>query len=360
MKEALALIGVIALAASLWFLQEHSDKKIIDSQDEVIKSLQETVQSKEDNIIKSDALLDSKNTAIKSLGDSIESKDDAVAKLNSVLRTKDETIESLRDGVQSKEDIITKDEGIISSDQNQIARYQDQIAQLSDREDLSVNDNAQRIYPRDNGFDAQDLGSGFNAYQIFGPVRNPLNAAIPHKIPNQTPWKFGGGNSGIAANGCGFYLAGATNRDSDGTTSTSGQAGYLQFKGSSISQTLLLPAGSYAVSFDYAGRRDYIPANQITVSIDDTVLFKGTPSDFNSFKRVISRPILLTMSGKHELTFRGLGAEGDPSGDHTTFIDNISLVVSSTKPKLNTDGADPEVEHQNHSSDAPITFDSLK
>jgi len=49
------------------------------------------------------------------------------------------------------------------------------------------------------------------------------------------------------------------------------------------------------------------PANQIDVSIDGTVLFKGTPTDCTNFKRVTTDPISLATSGQHELMFRGLG-----------------------------------------------------
>jgi hypothetical protein len=328
MKEALAFIGILALAVSLWFLKEHSDKKIIDSKNETIKSFQETVQSKDDIIVKNNALLDLKNEMIKSLQDTVQSKEDTIVKNNALIDSGNSTIKSLKDTIQTKEDIISKDSVIISAYQEQLAGFIKRDDENKDNENERENE---KVYPDDNGFDAQDLGSGFNAFQVFGPIKNPHNLKFPDKIPNHTPWKFGGGNSGIAANGSALFLTGATNLDSNGATSTSGQAGFLEFSGSSISQSVTLPAGTYTVTFDYEGRRDYAPANQIAVSIDGTVLFKGSPTNCDKFERVTTNSIFLATSGKHELMFRGLGGIGDVSGFHTTFIDNISLNVVGSR-----------------------------
>ena len=335
LKEALALIGILALTVSLWFLKGHSDKKIIDSKNETIKSLQDTVQSKEDIIGKNNALLDSGNTTIKSLQDTIQSKADIIGKDKALVDAKDETIKSLQNDIQAKEDMVGKDKDLldakdetIKSLQNTIASYQGQGGELPKRNDNENQDEI--VYPDDNGFDAQDLGSGMLSYQYFGKtVINPYNAPEPDRIPNHTPWTFSG-NAGIAANGSGFYVSNATNRDSNGTTSKNGQAGFLQFKDSSISQAITLPAGTYAITFDYEGRRDY-DVDQIAVSLDGTVLFKGAPTDCNNFKQITTSLISLTTSGKHELTFRGLGGVDDVSGD-TTFIDNISVNHIHSRP----------------------------
>jgi len=190
------------------------------------------------------------------------------------------------------------------------------------------------IYPKDNGFDAQDLSSGFYAYQIFSaPVLDARGIPDPEPLPNRTPWTFkfagspspGIGSSGVAANGSGFYLANATNGDSDGAKSTSGQAAYLQGRGCSISQSVPLPAGTYYVTFDFEARRDYAPANEIAVYIDDTLLFQGSPTDTDKFHPVETQTISLKEAGPHVLTFFGLGVKEDLYGDHTTFIDNVAI-----------------------------------
>lgn len=320
MKEALAAIGVLALAVSLWLIRGYGDEKIIDSKNETIASLKNAAQSKDDAVSKCNALLDSKDATIKMLQDSLLAKGDLLAKNKALIDSENTTIKSLQEALQSSQTTIAKDNDLIAS-------YQQQSNPPAPGEEIAVEDTGEKIYPEDNGFDAQNLGSGFDAYQVFGPVRNPTSVGIPAKIPNRTPWKFGKGNSGIAANGSGFYVTGATNMDSDGTTSQNGQAGYLQFDGSSISQSIKLPAGTYTVSFDYEGRRDYGKANQIAVSLDGIELFKGAPTNCNSFTRVTSKPLTLPKAGKYELLFRGLGAIGDVSGDHTTFIDNICIDV---------------------------------
>ncbi len=322
MKEALAAFGIFALAVSLWFVKGYSDERIIDSKNETIESLKTTAQSKEDNLSKSNTLLDSKDATIRLLQDSLQARGDLLNKNKILIDSENATIKSLQEALQSNEATISKDNDLIASYQQQIVR-----PQPAPGEDIAVVDTGEKIYPEDNGFEAEDLGAGFDAYQVFGPVRNPTNVPIPATIPNRTPWKFGNGNSGIAANGSGFYVTGATNLDSDGTTSQCGQAGYLQFDGSSISQSIKLPAGTFTVSFDYEGRRDYGKANQISVSLNGIELFKGAPTDCNSFTRVTSKPISLSKPGKYELLFRGLGVPDDAAVDHTTFIDNICIDV---------------------------------
>ena len=100
---------------------------------------------------------------------------------------------------------------------------------------------AATIYPVNNGFEQPDLGSGA-AYQPLAPGGT-----------------FGGG-AGIAANGSGFNLAGATNGNNDnGTTSTSGQAAFAQSGDGTLvfsfhSQTFTLAAGSYTLNFSMEGR----------------------------------------------------------------------------------------------------------
>jgi len=63
MKEALAAIGILALAVSLWFVKGYSDEKIVDSKNETIESLKSTTQSNRDNAEKSNTLLDSKDAS---------------------------------------------------------------------------------------------------------------------------------------------------------------------------------------------------------------------------------------------------------------------------------------------------------
>jgi hypothetical protein len=347
MKESLTLIGIAALAValwcvfmSLWFLRGISDEKIFESNGVTIKSLQNTIQAKEDDIAKNKILLDAANTTIESLQETNKASTDTIAKEETDLSTKDETIKSLQNTLQEKEAAFDKDQGDLAAKDETIrvlmaavASAQEKLKALPQENASNENDYniVEKVYPKDNGFDAQDLGAGFSAYQVFGPLNNPTQVPIPAKILKLSPWEFGNGNSGIAANGSGFYVAGATNGDNSGATSTSGQAAYLQFKGSSISQTIALSAGTYVVSFDFEGRRDYEPANQIEVSLDGMVLFQGAPTDCNTFKPVMTRSISLKKSGNHKLMFYGLGAVGDASGDHTTFIDNVVINRIDTK-----------------------------
>ncbi len=334
MKEALAAIGILALAVSLWFVKGYSDERVFDSKNETIESLKSTAQSKEDNLLKSNALLDSKDATINLLRESLEAKEDILKKNTGLIDSENATIKSLQEALQSNEATIAKDNDLIASYQQQPQVVQPQPAP---KEEIDVVDTGEKIYPEDNGFEAQNLGSGFSAYQVFGPIKNPHHVPFPDKIPNRTPWKFGSGNSGIAANGSGLFLSGATNFDSDGVTSENGQAGFLEFAGSSISQSVELPSGTYSVTFDYEGRQNYSPANRISVTVDGTELFKGAPTACDHFEQVTTGTFKITKSGKHQLMFRGLGAVGDVSGFHTTFIDNVCFNIVKTYPPVTDD-----------------------
>jgi hypothetical protein len=316
MKEALAFIGVLALAASLWFAKGYSDEKIFKAKDESIQSLQKVTQLKEDILSKNEALIDSKDVAIKLLQDHLSVQEDIFAKGKVLIDSQSVTIKSLQNAIKSNEETISKDNDLIASCQKSVAEF-------SRENDLRQKNAGVRIYPADNGFEAQDLGSEFFSYQVFGPCKNPNNVPLPDKLPNRTPWKFGDGNSGVAANGSGYGVTGATNLDSDGSTSKSGQAGSLEYAGSFISQVIKLPAGTFTVTFAYESRVNYGP-NQITVSIDGTELFKGTPDDSPHFKQITTNSITFAAPGKHKLMFRGLGGS---SQYPCTFIDDIYLNV---------------------------------
>ena len=275
MKEALALIGIVALAATLWLLKANGDAATAASQDVTISTLQDAVRSQKEMIAKDDALIDAGNVSIKSLQDTIKSKDEMIMKDDALVVSKDDVVKSLQGDLQSKDDVIrslqndlqSKDT-IIEKDNALISSYEEQLATRSNQpenEPPTEEDNHD-ICPEDNGFDAQDLGSGFMAYQVFGPLLNPTGVTQPARIPNHTPWKFGPGNSGITANGSAFFMSGATNGDSDGATSTNGQAAFLEFDGSSFSQFVNLHAGTYAVVFDYRGAPELCRQQNICVS----------------------------------------------------------------------------------------------
>jgi hypothetical protein len=172
---------------------------------------------------------------------------------------------------------------------------------------------AATIYPVNNGFEEPDLGSGA-AYQ-----------------PPAPGWTFGGG-AGIAANGSGFNVVGATNGNNDnGATSTFGQAAFVQSGDGTLvfaffSQTLTLAAGSYTLNFSMEGRST-TGADGVNVFLNG-VQTGGTllPASLTSFNDV-SVNFGNLAGGSYTIAFAG----DSPTGaDVTTFIDNVKIV--STVP----------------------------
>jgi hypothetical protein len=174
---------------------------------------------------------------------------------------------------------------------------------------------ATTIYPTNNGFEQPDLGLGFQY------------------SPSNPGWTFASGvfGAGIAANGSNFNLTGATNGNNDnGATSTQGQAAFLQkgdgtLSGGSFSQTLILPAGSWVLSFSLEGRPPVEGTqgpNGVNVFLDGVqvggTLFPANVDSFNDTNVNLGK----LAAGSHTIAFAGNDVLG---GDRTTFVDNVSL-----------------------------------
>lgn len=178
------------------------------------------------------------------------------------------------------------------------------------------------IYPVNNGFEVPNLGpSTFSAF-----VYQPAAAG----------WTFTG-STGIAAVGSGFNVVGPTNGNHDGTTSTAGQAAFIQeFAGSGfpanyISQNLSGFVGGFAsVTFSIEQRSSPgdgdIGNNPIDVKLDNQDLGTYLASDTLSFN-TITTPSVAVTAGTHTLYFIGTNTTGF---DNTQFIDNVS--VTNTAP----------------------------
>jgi hypothetical protein len=171
------------------------------------------------------------------------------------------------------------------------------------------------IYPTNDGFEQPDVGSGPLAYQYF---------------PSSPGWIFSGPNgNGIAANGSDFFLAGATNGNHNGITSTAGQAAFLQFgdgtlASGNISQILTLPPGHWILFLSLEGRVAY-GANGVNVFLNG-IQIGGTllPAHLGSFNNT-SVDLGNLSAGTYTLAFAGNDIFG---GDRTTFIDNVRFATS--------------------------------
>ncbi len=176
------------------------------------------------------------------------------------------------------------------------------------------------IYPANSGFESPNFQNSF-AYQ-----------------PSAPGWTFGRA-SGIAANGSGFGVVAAPNGNSDGATSSLGQAAFIQggdgttAAGSYFSQQLDFQAGSASVTFSIEGRGDQ--HNPINVKLDDIDLGTYSAASGLSFN-TITTPSVSINAGRHTLYFIGTNPGG---GDNTEFIDDVSLTNVPAAIERIADGA---------------------
>ena len=177
---------------------------------------------------------------------------------------------------------------------------------------------ATTIYPLNNGFEINDLGSGGSAYE-YGTVPG---------------WTISG-NPGEAANGSAFAVSNATNGNSDGTKSTAGQAALFQggdgtLAGNSITQSVTTPAGQLSINYA-AEQRNCCGTNtpptppalneSIKVYLDGNLVDTELPGTGN-FANYSTTSVPVS-AGQHIIGFAGLAG----TGDTTVFVDNVSVSV---------------------------------
>jgi O-glycosyl hydrolase len=173
--------------------------------------------------------------------------------------------------------------------------------------------------PANAGFESPAIGAGGAAYVV-----DPANAG----------WTFSG-TAGLSGNASAF--TGANPNAPQGA-----QVGYLQMAGSSISQTVSLAAGTYAVQFMAAQRILWQSGLQdFEVLIDGQALGQFEPPAGGAYSTYQSAPITLA-TGTHTIEFLGLDTAG---GDHTAFIDAVQIVpaVATTAPVADSGFENPSV-----------------
>jgi hypothetical protein len=192
--------------------------------------------------------------------------------------------------------------------------------------------NARAIYPANNGFEVPNLGAGGGAYG-YGSAE-AVAAGLP-ALPPGSGWTFAG-TAGIAANGSNFGVTGASNGNQDGTTSTSGQAAFIQgyafapynFPVNSMSQTIGgFDDGFAAVTFSLE-QRPGGGNNPINVRLDGQDLGTYLASGSSSFD-TITTPFVPVTAGSHTLSFISTNNSG---GDNTQFIDNVVVINVVPEP----------------------------
>ena len=172
--------------------------------------------------------------------------------------------------------------------------------------------------PANAGFESPAIGAGGAAYVV-----DPASAG----------WTFSG-TAGLSGNASAF--TGGNPNAPQGS-----QVGYLQMTGS-ISQTVSLAAGTYAVQFMAAQRILWQSGLQdFEVLIDGQVVGQFKPPPGGDYFTFQTAPITLA-TGTHAIEFLGLDTAG---GDHTAFIDAVQIVpaVATTAPVSDSGFENPSV-----------------
>jgi hypothetical protein len=185
----------------------------------------------------------------------------------------------------------------------------------------TVRASAGTLYPANDGFETPNLGGGYG----YGP--DGAGAGLP-ALGGGSSWTFVG-TTGIAANGSAFGVTNATNGNHDGTTSSNGQAAFIQgyafspynFPVNSASQTISgFIAGTASVTFSLEQRGGY-GINPINVTLDGQDLGTYTASS-SSFFDVFTTISVSVTAGSHTISFISTNNTG---GDSASFVDNVSV-----------------------------------
>jgi RHS repeat-associated protein len=164
---------------------------------------------------------------------------------------------------------------------------------------VASNDLPPAPQPLAAGFETPAVGTGSGAYQYN---------------PGGTPWTYSS-LSGVAGNGSGFTF---TNPPAPEGT----QVAFLQTTGT-ISQTVTLAAGTYALSFKAAQRGSFQSSAQtFQVVVDGTAVGTFTPAGPTYADRATTD--FTVTAGAHTILFQGLNPNG---GDNTALIDQVRILA---------------------------------
>ena len=153
----------------------------------------------------------------------------------------------------------------------------------------------------DPGFQMSPVGTGTSAYAYD---------------PTGTPWSYSG-SSGLAGNGSGFT---GGNPDSP----SGSQVAFLQGTGS-ISQSVDLAAGTYAVSFQAAQRGKVNHGGQIIrVIVNNMPVGTVIAPASSSYATYTTSATFPASAGIHTIELEGTDA---PGGDNTAFVTNVMIVA---------------------------------
>jgi hypothetical protein len=161
------------------------------------------------------------------------------------------------------------------------------------------------------GFETPVVGEGYYQYDPTGAIWTFLNAA------------------GISGNDSGYTWQNPNAPEGV-------QVAFLQGPGSSISQTMLFSAGTYAVVFSAAETAGYYYPQTFSVALDGNVIGSFAPPETAINYADYATSAFTVTNGNHPLAFLGTDLNNDYS---TVFIDDVRVDELFVPPQLGVAGA---------------------
>jgi len=165
------------------------------------------------------------------------------------------------------------------------------------------------------------------------PILSVPNHQYVYNPSTPSSWTYTG-NSGLAINVVPSTVA-QTPFGVQGTLANGNQVAFLQNimgMSSTITETVTSTAGFFAITFAAEARNysaNLIKGTPVTVRVDGNVVYTGSPNLDGAFHQITTNGYLFT-AGTHTLRFET--SNPAPSGDATTFIDNIGSVNAVPEP----------------------------
>ena len=130
--------------------------------------------------------------------------------------------------------------------------------------------------------------------------------------PTGSAWTYTG-SAGLARNGSPWFAPNAVSGK---------QGAFIQGGGSGLAQTVVVPAGTYVISFKAVGRKETL-VNGLQVWFNDVLVKTWADTEFsqNAWQTYSTSALTVASAGSFSLRFVGVGG----AGDRATVIDDVAM-----------------------------------